>query len=176
MEKEKSRTKVLRAKKKSISTNIQSNDENVFDEKPNPNDELVESNKENIQIKSINMESISNRIKKKIELKLPVEEEGVETESDEENNTNVEKQTVFVNNIPPKLTDDELHNFILKQNKKIKILECRVVKDKAGKSRGFAFIDFKDVDHAKKCVQVLNKQVINEYEVSCALSKPPSSG
>ena len=121
---------------------------------------------------------MSQKIKTKIDLFEKSEKEFEEEEEIEENDViNIEqKQTVFINNIPPNITDDDLHNFIMKMDRKIKILECRIVKDKAGKSRGFAFVDFKNIVNAKKCVQAINKKAFNDYEISCAISKPPSSG
>jgi len=122
--------------------------------------------------KDICIDKNPNIKKKKIDLK-PLEEID---DSDSKEEENEDKQTIFVNNIPPSITDDELYQFILQQNKKLRIKECRVVKDKNGKSRGFAFIDLKDARNAEKCLKCLNKQILQGYEISCALSKPPSSG
>ncbi len=140
----------------------------------NKNEEIDESNKENVVYKKEILQEKKPKVvkKKKIELKPQEEIE----EIDDEDDGNEEKHTIFVNNIPPNLSDDELYQFILQQHKKINIKECRVVKDKNGRSRGFAFIDLKDITNAEKCVKSLNKQVLDGYEISCAMSKPPSSG
>lgn len=165
----------MKGKKKSTSTNIQSQDENMIDEIIKGNEENDETNKENILYKKdiLKEKKPKSVKKKKIELKQQDEIEEIDNEDEDEN---AEKHTIFVNNIPPKITDDELYQFILQQNKRLSINECRVVKDKNGKSRGFAFIDLKDIKNAEKCVKSLNKQVLNGYEISCAMSKPPSSG
>lgn len=125
--------------------------------------------------KDICIDKNPNIKKKKIDLKA-LEEIDESDSNEEENEVKEDKHTIFVNNIPPSISDDELYQFILQQNKKINIKECRVVKDKNGKSRGFAFIDLKDSKNAEKCLKCLNKQVLQGYEISCALSKPPSSG
>ena len=146
----------------------------MVDESNNRNEEIDESNKENVVYKKEIVREKKPKLvkKKKIELKPQEEIEEIDNEDDE----NEEKYTIFVNNIPPTISDDELYLFILQQNKKINIKECRVVKDKNGKSRGFAFVDLKDIRNAEKCVKSLNKQVLDGYEISCAMSKPPSSG
>jgi RNA recognition motif-containing protein len=146
----------------------------MVDESNNRNEEIDESNKENVVYKKEIVREKKPKLvkKKKIELKPQEEIEEIDNEDDE----NEEKYTIFVNNIPPTISDDELYQFILQQNKKINIKECRVVKDKNGKSRGFAFVDLKDIRNAEKCVKSLNKQVLDGYEISCAMSKPPSSG
>ncbi len=146
----------------------------MVDESNNRNEEIDESNKENVVYKKEIVREKKPKLvkKKKIELKPQEEIEEIVNEDDE----NEEKYTIFVNNIPPTISDDELYQFILQQNKKINIKECRVVKDKNGKSRGFAFVDLKDIRNAEKCVKSLNKQVLDGYEISCAMSKPPSSG
>ena len=138
-------------------------------------DENIESNKENQNIKEeVNYEYVPQKINKKNELLEKCQEE-IDDEKENDNNTD-EKTTVFINNIPLNITDDDLHNFIVNNIKKINILECRIVKDKAGKSRGFAFVDFPNIPNANKCVKAINKKTFNQYEISCAISKPPSTG
>lgn len=127
--------------------------------------------------KKVRIDKTSKKSKKKLDLqeKMIIDDE-IEAENKEDDDEITDKQTIFINNIPPDILDDELHSFILKQDKKIKLLECRIVKDKAGKSRGFAFIDLNNIENAKKCVEAINKKEINGYEIACAISKPPSAG
>lgn len=53
-------------------------------------------------------------------------------------------------------------------------MECRLVKDKSGNSKGFAYIDFVSADAAKESL-IMNNEKVGNRNLFVSLSAPPKS-
>ena len=71
---------------------------------------------------------------------------------------------VYVNNFGKDFDDDKLVSTFDKFGQ---IVSAVVAKDKAGKSRGFGYVNFKTHDAAAKAVEALNGSVINGHPIYC---------
>lgn len=85
-------------------------------------------------------------------------------------------KTVIIKNLTDDTTEEILSNFIKEEEPSLELEDIRIVKDRKGKSRGFAFIDFSTPKMANRFVKIINHKVLNGNIVSCAISKPPSLG
>jgi RNA recognition motif-containing protein len=88
------------------------------------------------------------------------------------NNTN---KTVIIKNLSLSINEDDLQSFI-KTQVNYPIEDIRIVRDKKGNSKGFAFADFSTTEDASNCAKILNNQKLLDQNLSCAVSKPPALG
>ncbi len=92
------------------------------------------------------------------------------------NNLHSDNRTVIIKNITTTTTEEDIKQFILNYNSAIGIADIRIVKDKKGISKGFAFVDLINEENALKCANILNNKILNENIITCAISKPPKLG
>ena len=89
-------------------------------------------------------------------------------------------KTVFIKGINLLTIEEDLNNFIDKQikknNKNSHIIATRIALDGKGFSRGIAYVDFPNIETANRCIDSCNKMKLDESELVCVISKPPSSG
>jgi len=85
-------------------------------------------------------------------------------------------RTLIIKNLEKTINEQELKSFIEENSPDVQIEDVRIVKDKKGFSRGFAFVDFYDKKHAEICLDYLNGKLFEGEILSVAISKPPSSG
>ena len=85
-------------------------------------------------------------------------------------------KTVIVKNLTFETTEENISNFIKEEEPSLEIDDIRIVKDRKGNSRGFAFIDFTTPKMANRFVKILNNKILNGNIISCAISRPPSLG
>ncbi len=90
------------------------------------------------------------------------------------NNSN---KTVIIKNLSLLVNEEDIKAFIASyDNERFNIEEIRIVRDKSGNSKGFAFVDFPSTNEAAECAKVLNNQKFDDHILSCAVSKPPALG
>jgi RNA recognition motif-containing protein len=90
--------------------------------------------------------------------------------------TNNSHKTVIIKNLKLEITEETLSSFIVEENPGVDIQDIRIVRDRRGASRGYAFVDFDTPKTANKCVKTLNHKTLNGNSITCAISKPPSLG
>lgn len=83
---------------------------------------------------------------------------------------------IIVKNLPENINEETLENILHEIDPFLKIEDTRVVRDRMGLSRGFAFMDFISAEKANDAVNVLHGRTVEGKILSCALSRPPSSG
>lgn len=90
------------------------------------------------------------------------------------------KKTVFIKNINLTTSEEELKTFldscIKGSYNKSYMMEIRLAIDEKGFSKGFAYIDFPNIETANRCLECCNNKRLDDNELICAISKPPSSG
>ena len=91
------------------------------------------------------------------------------------NNSN---KTVIIKNLSLHVNEEDLETFIKSHNSNERFIveEIRIVRDKTGNSKGFAFVDFSSTKEAAEFAKVLNNQIFDDNILSCAVSKPPALG
>jgi len=85
-------------------------------------------------------------------------------------------RTLIIKNLEKTVNEEELQIFIEDNSPKVQIEDIRIVRDKKGFSKGFAFVDFNDKKSAEICLDDINGKDIEGQIISVAISKPPSSG
>eukprot|EP00794_Sanderia_malayensis_P014299 gene14299-15787_t len=85
--------------------------------------------------------------------------------------TSLDKHTVFVTNLPFEARKEEVME-VFKTAGEIK--EVRMVTNRAGKPKGYAYIEFNKEASATSAVLNLDKHIMNNREINVALSKPPA--
>lgn len=160
-------------------------EENFMDlEEPIKNNKLMKKTKNPKNPK--NPKTNKNKIHKEKEnnkheneLNLSLEEEDYNNKSmSESSNIELSKhdRTVIIKNLLKTVDEEELQNFINDNSPNILIEDVRIVRDKKGFSKGYAFVDFLDKLNAEKCVKNINGKILEDNVLSCAISKPPSAG
>ena len=66
---------------------------------------------------------------------------------------------LYIKNLEPNFTDDRLR---AKFSEFGKVCSAAVMKDDLGKSRGFGFVTFELLEHAKKAIEALNGSVLGK--------------
>lgn len=105
-----------------------------------------------------------------------LEEELINDEKEKNLHKNNSDKTIILKNLNINTTEEDISSLIKAQDEDIDIQDVRVIKDKKGVSRGYAFIDLSSHKNALACVDILNNVVLDDSLVTCAISKPPSSG
>ena len=107
-----------------------------------------------------------------------IEKELKKNKKNEEDNliNNNTKKTIIIKNLKNETEENKIENAIKEKNPLIKIIDIRIVKDKKGNSKGFAFVDLENEEIANSTAELLNKTIIDENIINCAVSKPPSLG
>jgi len=82
----------------------------------------------------------------------------------------LDKQTVFVTNLPFEITKEELVEIFAKAGS---VKEVRIVTNRSGKPKGYAYIEYLDEHSASNAVLQLDGQMIKERQVNVAISKAP---
>ena len=113
------------------------------------------------------------------------DDENAEFDNDDQDEEHIhyEKKdikSVFFKNLSLRTTEEDLKTFlennIQKNFKNSHILATRIVLDNKGFSRGIAYVDFPNLETANRCVNACNQQKLDDNEITCVISKPPSSG
>ena len=90
------------------------------------------------------------------------------------NNSN---KTVIIKNLSLLVNEEDIKAFIESYNNdSFDMQEIRIVRDKSGNSKGFAFVDFSSTNDAAECAKILNNKNFDDHILSCAVSKPPALG
>jgi len=89
------------------------------------------------------------------------------------NNSN---KTVIIKNLSLSVNEEDLEAIIKANKDSFNIEDIRIVRDKRGNSKGFAFVDFSTTDEATECARIINNKEIGVQIISCAVSKPPALG
>ncbi len=100
----------------------------------------------------------------------------MEIEDDKNLNFNKSNKTVIIKNLSPITKEEDLEENIKKYLPESRIQDIRVVRDRKGNSKGFAFVDFYTLEDAHECAIMLNNKILEDNIVSCAVSKPPKLG
>jgi RNA recognition motif-containing protein len=90
------------------------------------------------------------------------------TKGKEESN---QRFTVFVRPVPVSIKEDQLADFF---SQVVPVKHSRIVRDKRGKSRGFAYIDLFSRADLQECVRNFNGREFEGKILYVAESKPPS--
>lgn len=93
-----------------------------------------------------------------------------------ENLFNCSNKTVIIKNLTLSVSEEDLESFIKSQCESFNIEDIRIVRDKKGNSKGFAFVDFPTIEEATNCSKILNNKILLDNMLSCAVSKPPALG
>ena len=147
-------------------------------EEPIKKQKLIDKTKNPKTIKNkIPKEKENNKHEK--ELNLSLEEEDFNNKSMSESSyieLTKHDRTVIIKNLLKTIDEEELQNFIADNSANILIEDVRIVRDKKGFSKGYAFVDFLDKLNAENCVKNINGKILEDNVLSCAISKPPSAG
>jgi len=85
-------------------------------------------------------------------------------------------RTIIIKNLVRTVDEGELQEFLEENSPDVKHEDIRIVRDKKGFSKGFAFVDFFNKYDAEICLENINGKEIEGECIICAISKPPSSG
>jgi RNA recognition motif-containing protein len=128
-----------------------------------------------MQIDEVNSNSNSNS-NSNIKDSKRKESMTITSEAEDDKNFNKSNKTVIIKNISPITKEEDLEGYIKEFLPETHIQDIRVVRDRKGNSKGFAFVDFFTVEDAHDCAILLNNKIIEENIISCAVSKPPKLG
>ncbi|XP_074641538.1 spliceosome associated factor 3, U4/U6 recycling protein-like [Tubulanus polymorphus] len=84
--------------------------------------------------------------------------------------TNLEKNKLFVKNLPFTCTREALHT-IFSQHGEVK--DVRLVTHRSGAPKGLAYIEYVDETEAKNAVLKTDELMIGDHKISVAISQPP---
>jgi RNA recognition motif-containing protein len=146
--------------------------------------------KENVKIKGKNKKNKNNEEEelnydfyKGEDMNLSLEEEH---DAQSENNKSFSQdwtleqtkhdRTIIVKNLSRTVDEEQMQEFIEVNSPDVKLEDIRIVRDKKGFSKGFAFVDFFNKYDAEICLENINGKLIEGEAILCAISKPPSSG
>ena len=80
-------------------------------------------------------------------------------------------RTLHISNLEPDLTIDDLKQYFGQHGE---VLNVRISKDQTGKSKGFGFITFKNVEDSKRIRRELNYSKIRDNEIKLSYNRIPS--
>jgi len=155
------KNKAYRKKLKNINKQTQKGNKRITNKK-----KLNEENNEHIDNETINL-SLE-------EQELNSEDKSFSDKSAYELTKN--ERTLIIKNLQKTIDEEDLKQFIEENSPNVEIEDIRVVRDKKGFSKGFAFVDFADKNYAEICLNDINGKKLEEEYICCAISKPPSSG
>ncbi|XP_028400531.1 squamous cell carcinoma antigen recognized by T-cells 3-like isoform X2 [Dendronephthya gigantea] len=84
--------------------------------------------------------------------------------------TSLDKCTVFVTNLPFELKSSEIED-VFKVHGKVK--QVRLVTNRSGKSKGYAYVEYEDEAGAAAAVLKQDQSTLNNRVINVALSNPP---
>ncbi|XP_031571571.1 squamous cell carcinoma antigen recognized by T-cells 3-like [Actinia tenebrosa] len=85
--------------------------------------------------------------------------------------TSLDKNTLFVSNLPFEIKESEVEQAF---NKHGKVKQVRLVTTRAGKPKGYGYVEYEDENSASKAIMVMDGFILNDRTISVALSNPPS--
>lgn len=83
--------------------------------------------------------------------------------------TTMEKNKLFVKNLPKACSRERLEEFY----KPYGAISVRIVTQKSGESKGLAYIEFSDDEKASQALKATNGMKIDDREIIVAISAPP---
>uniref|UniRef100_A0A8C4WR61 Spliceosome associated factor 3, U4/U6 recycling protein n=1 Tax=Eptatretus burgeri TaxID=7764 RepID=A0A8C4WR61_EPTBU len=86
-------------------------------------------------------------------------------------NLGMEPDKVFISGLPFSLTESELHKLCTKHSE---VSKTRIVTNRAGKSKGLAYVELATAADASRLVLALNDQEVGGRHISVAISQPPA--
>jgi RNA recognition motif-containing protein len=120
---------------------------------------------------------IHNNIEKKNhEINMSLNEDNSYSEKSEYIELSKQERTLLIKNLEKTIDEEQLKNFIKENTSEVSIDEIRIVRDKKGFSKGYAFVDFEFKEDAERCLKNINGLKLENEELICAISKPPSAG
>jgi RNA recognition motif-containing protein len=178
--------------------------DNEFEEDDNYFDELYDEENESLlaELKPEELEFLNNKNQKKSEIKKTKiktnkilsknniieenkkqelnlslnDENSIYSEKSENLELTKHERTLIIKNLEKTIDEEQLKNFIKENTSEVSIEEIRIVRDKKGFSKGYAFVDFEFKEDAQRCLKNINGLKLEDEEIICALSKPPSAG
>ncbi|XP_046840830.1 squamous cell carcinoma antigen recognized by T-cells 3-like [Xenia sp. Carnegie-2017] len=84
--------------------------------------------------------------------------------------TTLDKTTVFVTNLPFEMNSTEIED-VFSEHGKVK--QVRLVTNRAGKSKGYAYVEFEDESGAAAAVLKQDQKTVKNRVINVALSNPP---
>ncbi|KAJ7387452.1 positive regulation of histone deubiquitination [Desmophyllum pertusum] len=85
--------------------------------------------------------------------------------------TSLDKKTVFVSNLPFDIKESDVENVFKKHGK---VTQVRLVTNRAGKPKGYGYIEYEEETSAPTAIVALDGSLLGERQISVALSNPPS--
>lgn len=85
--------------------------------------------------------------------------------------TTLDKKTVFVSNLPFNVKESELENLFKEHGK---VNQVRLVTNRAGKPKGFGYIEYEEETAASAAIVALDGSQVGDRQIAVALSNPPS--
>ncbi|OHT11263.1 RNA-binding (RRM/RBD/RNP motifs) family protein [Tritrichomonas foetus] len=82
---------------------------------------------------------------------------------------NMDQTRIIIKGLPKYMKDKELSEQFSSSGE---ITDCKILRTKQGKSRGFAFIGYKTPDQALKAIQDFNNTFVNTSKIFVELAKP----
>lgn len=151
------------------------------------NSSSYDAAKEFIGLKKLKDDTINTKPKERKRIKLSkskiADKNKSQQEEDEEEiiikenkNNHSSDKTLIIKNIPIIETEQDIEQFIKLNYPSAKISDIRIIKNKQGISKGFAFIDCITADNAEEICNNINNKDFDGNIITCAVSKPPSLG
>lgn len=86
---------------------------------------------------------------------------------------NTQNNNLIVNYLPPSMTEDEISKLFSSVGE---VCECKLIRDKLSKhSMGYAFVNFKSPEDAKKAIGTLDKLRLQDKTIKVSYARPSSS-
>lgn len=85
--------------------------------------------------------------------------------------TSLDKKTLFVSNLPFEIKESDLEPLFKEHGK---INQIRLVTNRAGKPKGFGYIEYEEETGASSAIVALDGTQVGDRQISVALSNPPS--
>ncbi|KAH3887201.1 squamous cell carcinoma antigen recognized by T-cells 3-like [Dreissena polymorpha] len=98
---------------------------------------------------------------------------GQKTKADFKYATSLEKNKLFVKNLPFTCTEDVIRTMFSEHGE---VRSVRLVTYRSGASKGLAYVEFADEHSASQALLKTDGLMVGEHEISVAISNPPSRG